>query len=726
MGLRVPHLSFHFRSSVAILSVVAASASPLASSLSWAQGADTSVTLETLSVAGDGAGAGVESAYGPVPGYIAKRSAAGTKTDTPLKETPQSISVVGEEQVRDQSATSVQEALRYTAGVNADAFGPSTRGNYSILRGSLADIYLDGLRFTDPGLFNEAQADPYTLSRFEVLRGPASTLYGSTPTSGLINLVSKLPQDVPFTEVSVRVGNFNRKEALVDSTGRLTDDGQLLYRFVGVGRLSDSQTDFVPADRYVINPSITWRPDADTTWTVIGLHQKDAFGASDAFLPREGALFAGINGLIPLRRFTGDPSFNTYETTTSSVTSLFEHRFSDAFVVRQNLRYSHIEGTYQSAYGNVFDLTSTPNAPFLDATRQTVNRFTYARDTVKDRITTDTNAQARFETGPLAHTVLGGVDFRQYYERASSGFGFDPRPFNLYDPVYVAVPRPDLAAEPELAQNQTGLYLQDQIKLGSFILLASVRHDFVSSTPKGSATQRNEATTGRVALLYAFENGFSPYVSYATSFTPVFGGNVCATGVCQPIAGEQIEGGFKYNPLPWLAVNASVYDTIERNRLAPDPTNPIFQVQTGRAHIQGGEIEALATIDGTTDVIAAYAYTDARVEAGANAGARIETVPLHLASLWVKQRFSLFGIPGFLAGGGVRYLGESFDGSLNSINTPAVTLADAMIGWEDAHWRAQLNVTNIADTRYVSTCLARGDCFVGNRRTVLGTLTYRF
>lgn len=724
----MPHPRCRSALSVSYIAMTIAATSLLLGERSWAQAAGASVTLETLSVAGDGSGVTRgESAYGPVRGYVATRSAAGTKTDTPLKETPQSISVVGEEQVRDQGATSIQEALRYTAGVNADAYGPSTRGNYSILRGSTADIYLDGLRLTDPGQFNEAQSDPYTLSRFEVLRGPASTLYGSTPTSGLINLVSKLPQDVPFSEVGLRFGSFNRKEALVDTTGRLTDDGRLLYRFVGVGRLADSQTDRVPADRYVINPSITWRPDASTTWTVIGLHQKDAFGASDNFLPREGALFPGPNGLLPLGRFTGDPSFNKYETVTSSVTSLFEHRFSDAFVVRQNLRYSHIEGTYQSAYGNVYDFSaSNPYAPFLDAARQTVNRFTYGRNTVKDRITSDTNAQARFETGPISHTVLGGVDVRQYYERASSGFGVDPRPFNLYDPVYVAVPRPDLTAEPELAQNQTGLYLQDQLKVGSWILLASVRHDFVSSGSKGSATQRNEATTGRVGLMYAFENGFSPYVSYATSFTPVFGGGTCASGTCQPIAGEQVEGGVKYTPLPWLAVNASIYDTIERNRLTPDPSNPIFQIQTGRAHIQGGEIEALATMGGSTDIVAAYAYTDARVLAGTNAGARIESVPLHQASLWVKHRFSLFGVPGFIAGGGVRYIGESFDGSVASLNTPAATLADAMIGWEDAHWRAQLNVTNLADTRYLATCLARGDCFVGNRRTVLGTLTYRF
>lgn len=189
------------------------------------------MTLETLSVEGSGrggsgpGGAGTESAFGPVPGYVAQRSATGTKTDTALKETPQSISVVGEQQVREQAATSVQEALRYTAGVAAEAYGPSTRGDYPRIRGSDAAIFLDGLRLKDPDVFNEPRPDPYTLSRFEVLRGPASTLYGSSPVGGLINLVSKRPLDVPYTEAGMRFGNYGWKEAFTDSTGRLTEDG---------------------------------------------------------------------------------------------------------------------------------------------------------------------------------------------------------------------------------------------------------------------------------------------------------------------------------------------------------------------------------------------------------------------------------------------------------------------------------------------------------------------
>lgn len=667
---------------------------------------------------------GPESAYGPVRGYIATRSATGTKTDTSLKDTPQSISVVGEQQVRDQGATTVQQALRYVPGVFADAFGLDTRGDYPRVRGSDPDIYLDGLRLADTFQFNEPVPDPYTLSRYEVLRGPASMLYGAAATAGLVNLVSKRPLDVEYKEIGAQFDNFNRKELRTDMTGRLTEDGKFLYRFVGVGRMSDFQTDFVPYDRYVINPSVTWRPDTDTSWTVIALQQKDFTGSGSAFLPREGTLFAGPNGFIPFRRFTSDPRFDRIDTQTSSLTSLFEKRLDDTFTFRQNLRYSHIEGVYNGLYPSIFG----GGDQFLDQARRTVAREVESRYTTKDRITTDQSLESRFETGPVSHVLLTGLDFRQYYERAKSGYYTDDRPFDLYKPVYLPVAAPELSPEPFLAQSQLGLYAQDQMRLGSWILLASLRRDFVRSDSKGSATQRDQATTGRIALMYQFESGLSPYVSYATSFTPIFGGGICGFGTaCKPQVGEQIEGGIKYNPVPWLVVNASIFDTVERNRLAADPNNPLLSIQTGKVGIQGGEIEALATIAQNTDIVAGYAYTDARYLEGDNAGARVETMPLHIASLWVRHRFSLAGVPGqFQVGGGVRYLGESFDGSLASLNTPAVTLADAMVGWEDAHWRAILNVSNLADTKYLTSCLARGDCFLGTRRTVLGTLTYKF
>ena len=200
---------------------------------------------------------------------------------------------------------------------------PDSRGDYPRVRGSDPDIFLDGMRYSDAFQFNEPRIDPYTLSRVEVLRGPASMLYGATPIAGLINLISKRPLDVAKREVEVVYGSFDQKEFRTDLTGPLTPGGELLYRFIGVGRLANSQTDYVPDDRYVVNPSITWRPTAGTTWSLIGLQQKDSTGSSTAFLPHEGTRFPGPNGFIPVNRFTSEPIFDKYETTTSAITSLF-------------------------------------------------------------------------------------------------------------------------------------------------------------------------------------------------------------------------------------------------------------------------------------------------------------------------------------------------------------------------------------------------------------------
>jgi iron complex outermembrane recepter protein len=241
------------------------------------------------------AGARTETATGPVRGYLAGQSGTGTKTDTPLRETPQSITVVTADRITDQGALTVQESLRYVPGVFADAYGPDSRGDYPRIRGQDPNIYLDGTRVVNTFQFNEWRPDPYTLERIEVLRGPASVLYGDTSTAGLLNLVSKRPQAEAFNEIGVQYGSFNRKQVQLDSTGKVTKDGEWLYRFIGVFRDSGTQTDYVPDDRIVLAPSLTWRPTSNTNWTVLGTYQKDTTGSSTAFLPHEGTLFPGPN-----------------------------------------------------------------------------------------------------------------------------------------------------------------------------------------------------------------------------------------------------------------------------------------------------------------------------------------------------------------------------------------------------------------------------------------------
>ncbi|WP_083519710.1 TonB-dependent siderophore receptor [Bradyrhizobium jicamae] len=676
---------------------------------------------QTTADAAATAGARAETGTGPVRGYLANQSGTGTKTDTPLREIPQSITVVTADRVTDQGAVTVQDALRYVPGVFADAYGPDSRGDYPRIRGQDPNIYLDGTRVVNTWQFNEWRPDPFTLERIEVLRGPASVLYGDTSTAGLLNLVSKRPQAEAFNEIGVQFGSFNRKQMQLDSTGKLTKDGEWLYRFVGIFRDSGMQTDYVPDDRIVLAPSLTWRPTNNTNWTVLGTYQKDKTGSSTAFLPHEGTLYPGPNGLIPVNRFAGVPGFDKYQTETGAITSLFEHSFGDGLKIRQNMRYAHVEGIYRSAYPDNY---SNPADPFLDPQHRTVARWISSRQTTKDSFTSDSNAELKFATGAITHKALFGVDYRGLGERASSGAYLDTTPFDLYAPVYNSVVPPTLSPEPDLRQSQLGLYAQDQMRLGPWLAVLGVRQDYVTNNVQGSPTEESKATTGRAGLMYELPFGLTPYVTYAQSFTPIFG-SVCVVGLCKAQRGEMVELGFKYNPMPGTAINGAIFDTIEKNRLASDPGGSQFSVQTGQVRIRGAELEVISRVTPDLDLIGAYSYLDARVESGDNIGKRVETVPEHQASLWAKYRLTALGMNGVTVGGGVRYIGQSWDGT-DTLRTPDYTLFDAMIRYETGPWRFQVNATNLADKRHVTTCLARGDCFFGIGRTVLGSATYRF
>jgi iron complex outermembrane receptor protein len=659
----------------------------------------------------------------PVQGYLATVSSTGTKTDTPLSQTAQSISVVTAERVRDQGVGNIQESLRYVPGVFAEPGGVDSRNDYFRVRGQDPNVYLDGTRVNNRNSFNEWRVDPYMLERIEVFRGPGSVLYGDTSSAGLVNLISKRPQAEAHNEIGVSFDNFGRKQVQMDSTGKLTKDGEWLYRFVGLFRDSGTQVDFVPDNRIALSPSLTWRPTADTSWTVLGTYQKDRTGTTNGFLPREGTLVAGPNGTIPRNRFAGDPSTDLYQTETGALSSLFEQAFSDAVKFTQNLRYAHVDGIYRSVYANAFSTD-----PFLDASRTTVNRYTSNQVTPKDNFTLDNNLQVKALTGALSHTILFGVDYRDVNERSASGSGFDATPFNLYAPVYTSVALPDLVALPDTRQTQTGIYGQDQMRLGPWLATIGIRQDYAGTYVVGSADSDRSATTGRASLMYETPVGFNPYVTWAQSFNPVYGGSVCLGGPCKDQRGETYEVGFKYNPAPGTAINGAVYDTIERNRLAADPNyagGTYYQIQTGQVHIRGLELEVTSRITPDLDLIASYSYINAKVDSGDNAGKSVEAVPMNQASLWGKYRLGALGLRDVTFGAGVRYIGTSYDDS-NLSTIPDYTLFDMMIAWDPGPYRLQINATNLTDKTYVAGCYARGDCYYGVGRAVLGTATYRF
>lgn len=680
----------------------------------------------------------------PVQGYSATATETGMKTDTPLGEIPQSVSVVGQEEMRDQGSQNLQQAVRYVPGVVADAYGLDTRGDSSIIRGTEAAEYIDGLRSTYGYYFNKIRIDPFFMERVEVLRGPASVLYGQAPVGGIINAVSKRPQETPYNGVTVEYGNFDHKQVAVDSTGPLTADGKWLYRITGLARDSGTQTDYVDDDRLALAPAITYRPTADTSVTVLGNFRRDRGGATPQFLPIVGTLFASPSGFIPHNRFTGEPGYDYYNTDAASVSVFVDHKFDDVFRLRSNLRYSDISNETRSYYPNIYGYTGQSNFPFEDPEQRTVSRDKGIYDNYTQMFNSDTNLEAKFVTGILSHKVLGGLDYSRYWNQSRYGDAIARTPFDLYAPVYG---QPDNLGIPNYDENgnftgftdvseipvydlpsqdiqQIGIYAQDQIRLGNWIAVLGLRNDWVDNATQFSPTQRDSALTKRAGLMYEFASGFTPYISYGESFIPEVG--VDRNGKAfKPHEGRMTEVGFKYQVASNFVINSSIYEIHENNRLAGDPIDPNFSVQTGKVKIRGFDFEGIGNVTTNLKLIAGYSYTDAKYTDGDQAGFHVESVPAHLASLWAVYSFNEGSLKGWSVGGGVRYIGPSWDG-FDQFQTPDATLFDAMLAYETDKWRWAINATNLEDQQYLSTCLARGDCFLGVDRTVISSLTYKF
>lgn len=661
----------------------------------------------------------VERANGPVVGYVASRSATGTKTDTPLLETPQSVSVITADRIRDLGSLTVQDALRYTAGMRGETYGLDSRGDWSMIRGSAPSIFLDGLQQTF-GSYTNIRTDPFTLERIEVLKGPSSMLYGQTPVGGLVNLVSKRPQAEQRTELQAQYGSFDRKQLAVDSTGPLNEEGTLLYRMIAVQRDSQTQVDHVKDNRLVLMPSLTWKPSEDIEWTMLVNVQKDDTGTTSQFLPHRGTVLGAPYGEIDSNTFVSEPGFDEYDSEQVALTSQFSWRLDDTWTLRQNLRWQKSKVSYQTMYGW---------PPVLQADNRTVNRvFSISKPEVKVWVA-DHQGEARFDTGPLQHTLLLGSDYQHAVTNRKRASGA-ATPLDLYDPVYGTFDPSGtpLIEDPEQRAVQKGLYAQDQIRYENWLLTLGMRKDWAESKTQGRMGQKDDDVTGRVGLTYLFDNGVAPYISYSESFQPIIGLNSRTLDPYKPIEGKQWELGVKYQPLGSNSLfTAAVYDLREQNRRMPDPNDPLNTLQNGETRARGLELEALVEINPNWNLIATYSKTDTEVLKGAPAeeGKRLASVPEDMASLWSQHRFSIAGIPGFSAGAGVRYVGASWDG-LDRLKTPSTTLFDAMLGYQYQNWNFTLNASNLEDETYYTTCLSRGDCFIGSRRTVVGSVGYSF
>lgn len=660
----------------------------------------------------------VERGDGPVDGYVAKRSISAAKTDTPIIETPQSISVITRDRIRDQGSLTLQDSLRYVSGMRGEAYGIDSRGDSALVRGTSPGIFLDGLQ-KGVDYYNNTRTDPFTLERIEVLKGPSSMLYGQSPVGGLLNLVSKRPQAEQRSELQLQYGTFDRKQIAFDSTGPLDEEGTLLYRVIAVQRDSDTQVDHVKDNRLLFMPSLTWRPNEQFEWTLMANVQKDDSGTTSSFLPHRGTVLSAPYGEIDSDRFVSERGFDEYDTEQKALTSQMTWRLDDTWALRQNLRWQKSKVSYQTIYGWPFGLNAD------DRTTERVYSVSKPEVTIW---TADHQAESRFGTGALQHTLLVGVDYQHSVTDEKSAFGL-ATPLDLYAPVYGSFDSSvvSLADVPQQRTSQKGLYVQDQIRYQKWLMTLGLRKDWADTRVEDGDRQKDDAVTGRVGLTYLFDNGVAPYISYSESFSPIIGLNADTQQSYKPLEGEQWELGVKYQPPGSnTLLTAAVFELREQNRQIFGVT-PRGDRQAGETQVKGVELEGLVEVTPEWNLIATYTYLDSEVVEGEESeqGKRIASVPEHMASLWSQHRFTIAGIPGFSAGAGVRYVGASWDGADN-VKTPSTTLFDAMLGYAYQDWSFTLNATNLEDETYYTTCLSRGDCFTGNRRTVVATASYSF
>ncbi len=689
------------------------------------------VQLDTVVVdgsAGTGtAGSGVSAATGPVDGYVATQVRTGAKIDTPLIEVPQSISIVTTDQMEDRAVQNIAQALNYTSGVVTEPFGQDPRFFSPIIRGFEAtnSVYLNGFRFIRD--FGALSFEPYGLERIEVLKGPASVLYGQGEPGGIINLVSKRPTFTDFASVGAEVGNNDRYVAKFDVGGVVNED--VSYRLVGLARLSETQQNYVDDDRVYLAPSITLKPGDDTTLTILGSLQYDK-ADSPLGLPQAGTLDFNPNGVIPPSTYIGEPDFNDSDSWLGTIGYEFSHRFNDALEFRQNAQYLRLDFDYQNLYFSG-----------LGADQRTVFRGSSVQSELSESVGIDNQLEAKFNTGVLEHTALMGVDYRQNSQFRSSNFNFSQPSIDVFAPVYgqTITVDPDAANLTDNDLRQTGLYAQDQIRFDKLVVTTGLRQDW-SQLSNSAESADDDALTGRVGAVYLFDNGLAPFVSYATSFNPLIG-ETEAGELFKPSKGKQIEGGIKYQPTGWDGfITASIFNITQTNIVSSQalPIDGLLQQvtgQTGEIESRGFELEGTATLVDGLSLVGNYTYTDVEITQGddtvsaagiitaSTTGNRPANVPEHAGALWLNYAFqSGTALEGVSLGAGVRYIGTRYGNDANTIDLSAVTLVDAAIRFEKNDFKAALNINNIADEEYVASC--NFGCYYGEGRSVIASVGY--
>lgn len=683
----------------------------LAGLASAVQAEDAATQLKPITVT-----ASKQGPAGPDASIVAARSATGTKTDTPVIDIPASVSVVTQKELEQRKVESLQQAVSYTSGVLTDEFGNDDRYDYFRIRGfdqTTLGTYRDGLPARVPAWYTASRLEPYGLQRVEVLKGSTSTLFGLNGPGGLINAITKRPQDVRHGEVYTSLAEGN-KEIGVDFGGPIDADGVFSYRLTGLLKDGDLGRSYSNDDRLYVAPALTISPDAGTSLTFLTDYSKREMTGARGF---------PVGTSFDIDSFFGEPDFNHFDTEQTDIGYQFEHEINDALTFRSNARYTHLELDYQEVYGASTD----PSA----------NRQAFSVDGVSNRFTIDNQLQYDASWNAVDSKTLVGIDYSVDDTSENIQYG-TAGPIDVYNPVYCGLSCINLGpyVNWRVKQKALGLYAQEQLTFDDrWILTLGGRYDHVDTTADylDLGTQDDNsahAFTKRIGLTYKVNPNLAVYANYSESFQPLVtptANGYTVQGSLKPQEGTQYEVGLKYRPDEFDALfTMALFDLTQTN--VPNNVSPILQEQIGKVGVRGIELEGKMALDDRFNMTLAYSYWDGEIKEdgiGGNAGNRPAQVPEHIASAWLDYTIPGEGQRGDLTlGGGIRYVGQTYGDSANTVSVPGHAVFDAALNYKvTENVSLAVNATNLFDKHYVNASYY-GTEYYGDRRKVVGTLKY--
>ncbi|WP_164928493.1 TonB-dependent siderophore receptor [Gloeobacter violaceus] len=649
--------------------------------------------------------------------YRRSNASTATKTDTPILDTPQSVQVIPRQIIEDQGSVRMREVLRNVSGVYLN----NNYSNYSEsfnIRGFTASQFTNAFATSKFDSFNAV--DTTNIERIEVLKGPSSVLFGQAEPAGVINYVTKRPLLTPYTAIGFTAGSYDFYRTTLDLSGPLTAGGTLAYR-LNVAYEDANTFRGTQGRRTFFSPVLEWRVTPDTTLSFEVIHSRDN-RPFELGLPAVGTGVAPV----PYNRLFADPKGLLLTNSTRAI-AVLEHRFAENLTMRSAGRYaSYIENYPRLIYsaGLLEDNRSLQLAD--DRGEYYFESFGFQNDLIW-----------KAKTGSIDHTVLFGLELGKSLQSGYGIFGL-ANVIDIYQPPpYVLEPAAESSRSPYGFRNAIsffGVYLQDQISFSDNLkLVLGGRYDTASAPSTDPITgainpSEGQAFSPRVGLLYKPAPDVSLFANFNQSFTPTSGRSAAGTPFL-PTRGTGYELGAKADLLAGrLFANLALFKIAKTNVVTFDPTNPRFSIQVGEQESQGVEFDLTGEILPGWNVVATYAYTDAKISRDNTypVGNRLPTAPLHGGSLWSAYRVSEGALAGWGIGAGVFSVGERFGDLANSFSVPGYTRFDVALYYRRGGLNAALNFKNLFNAQYIESAVSRGGITPGAPFTVQGTLEVRF